>query len=140
VISSEDFLILYIGTTFSGKNHDYNMFKKEFDPNMDWFLSLNILVDSGYQGFNHDYETNDLKIPYKKPRKSKSNPNPELTKDQKEKNKAMSKERVVVENVIGGMKRFRCISDRYRNHIDELKDLFIFISAGLWNFNLSCRG
>jgi hypothetical protein len=47
---------------------------------------------------------------------------------------------VVVENVNGGMKRFRCIIDRYRNHIDELKDLFISISAGLWNFNLSCRG
>jgi hypothetical protein len=140
VISSEDFLILYIGTTFSGKNHDYNMFKKEFNPNMDWFLSLTILVDSGYQGFNNDYKTNDLKIPYKKPRKSKSNPDPKLTKDQKEENKEMSKERVIVENVIGGMKRFRCVSDRYRNHIDELKDLFIFISAGLWNFNLSCRG
>ena len=100
------------------------MFKKEFDPNIDWFSSLNILVDLGYHGFNNDYETNDLKIPYKKPRKSKSNPSPSLTKNQKEENKVMSKERVIVENVIGGMKRFRCISDRYRNHINELKDLF----------------
>lgn len=123
-------MVLYVGSTFSGKNHDYSMFKKEFDPNIDWFSSLNILVDSGYQGFNNDYETKDLKIPHKKPRKSKKNPNPKLTKDQKEENTEMSRRRVVVENVIGGIKRFRCISDRYRNHIDELKDLFIFLSAG----------
>ena len=76
----------------------------------------------------------------KKPRKSKKKPNPpELTKDQKEENRKMSGERVIVENSIGGMKRFRCISDRYRNHIKNLKDLFILLSAGLWNFNIECR-
>ena len=115
------------------------MFKQEFDSNLDWFSSFNLLVDSGYQGFDKDYTTNDLKIPYKKPRKLKHNINPVLSEDKKEKNKEMSKTRVIVENVIGGMKRFRCISDRYRNHMDELKDLFVFLSAGLWNFNLSFR-
>ena len=116
------------------------MFKKEFDPSLNWFSTFNILVDLGYLGFNNDFETNNTKIPHKKPRKSKKNPKPpELTKDQKEENRKMSGERVIVENSIGGMKRFRCISDRYRNHIKELKDLFILLSAGLWNFNIECR-
>lgn len=134
-----DFIILYVGITFSGSNHDYAMFKKEFYCGLSWFCAFNILIDLGYQGFNDDYETNNLEIPNKKPRKSKLNPNPKLTKDQKEENKKMSAKRVIVENVIGGMKRFRCISDRYRNHISELKDLFILLSAGLWNFNVDCR-
>ncbi len=133
-------MILYLGITFSGRNHDYGMFKKEFDPGLNWFSVFNIFIDLGYQGFDNDFETKNLEIPHKKPRKSKHNPDPKLTQDQKDENKKMSGKRIIVENVIGGMKRFRCISDRYRNHIDELKDLLILLSAGLWNFNVICRG
>ncbi len=132
-------MILYLGISFSGRNHDYGMFKKEFDPGLNWFSVFNIFIDLGYQGFDNDFETKNLEIPHKKPRKSKHNPDPKLTQDQKDENKKMSGKRIIVENVIGGMKRFRCISDRYRNHIDELKDLLILLSAGLWNFNVICR-
>lgn len=125
--------------TFSGSNHDYGMFKKEFDPSLNWFSVFNIMVDLGYLGFDNDFQTNELDIPHKKPRKSKKNPSPSFTEDQKEENRKMSGKRVVVENSIGGMKRFRCISDRYRNHITKLKDLFILLSAGLWNLNIECR-
>jgi len=136
VIASSDFVILYVGTTFSGKNHDYGMFKKEFNPELNWFSTFNILIDLGYEGFGNDYKTKNIKIPHKKPRKSKNNPNAELTQEQKDENKEMSKKRVIVENVIGGIKRFRCVSDRYRNHITELKDLFILLAASIWNFNI----
>jgi hypothetical protein len=140
IISSVDFVILYVGITFSGSNHDYGMFKKEFDTSLNWFSTFNIIVDLGYLGFDSDFETNNFEIPHKKSRKSKKNPHPlGLTEDQKEQNRKMSGERVIVENSIGGMKRFRCISDRYRNHIKNLKDLFILLSAGLWNFNIKCR-
>ena len=139
IIASVDFAILYVGVTFSGKNHDYGIFKKEFNPALDWFSSFNILIDLGYAGFSNDYKTKKLEIPHKKPYKTKNNPNPKLTQKQKDENKEMSKNRVIVENVIGGMKRFRCVSDRYRNHITGLKDLFILLAAGLWNFNIACR-
>lgn len=115
------------------------MFKKEFNPKLDWFSNFNILIDLGYKGFDKNYKTKQIEIPHKKPNKSKNNPTPELTQKQKDENKEMSKKRVIVENVIGGMKRFRCISDRYRNHTPKLKDLFIFLAAGLWNFNIACR-
>lgn len=115
------------------------MFKKEFTTGLNWFASFNVLVDLGYQGFAKDYDTQSLSIPHKKPRKSKSNPNPKLTDEQKNENRAMSSRRVIVENVIAGIKRFNCVSYRYRNHIPELKDLFILLAAGIWNFNVKCR-
>lgn len=51
----------------------------------------------------------------------------------------MSKERIIVEHAIGGMKRFRCLVDKFRNHIPYVKDLFILLSAGIWNLHINTR-
>ncbi|KTD58737.1 hypothetical protein Lsai_1344 [Legionella sainthelensi] len=48
-------------------------------------------------------------LPKKKTKKSP------LTKEDKRKNRKLSSERVLNENVIGMIKRFKIISDRYRN-------------------------
>ena len=113
------------------------MFKKEFNPKLKWFKNFNIYADLGYQGFADDYETKALSIPHKKPRKSKNNPNPELTKEQKDYNKMISSIRIKVEHAIAGMKRYNCFAIRYRNKIDSTHDFFKLLSAALWNFNLS---
>jgi hypothetical protein len=70
-------------------------------------------------------------------RKSKNNPSPQLTDIQKQENRAHSKIRVAVENAIGGMKHFYCLTHRIRNHSTELIDQFFALSAGLWNFKIS---
>lgn len=134
---SLSFAILYVGVTFSGKHHDYGMLKQEFDPSLDWFSIFHILVDLGYKGFDTDYQVKDIGMPHKKLKKSKNNPNPQLTQQQKEENKEMARRRVIVENVIGGMKRFRCLVERFRNHIPYVKDIVILLAAGLWNFNIT---
>jgi CRISPR/Cas system-associated protein endoribonuclease Cas2 len=139
VIASLGFSILYLGLTFPGKNHDFGMFKKEFDPSLDWFSIFDIYIDLGYAGFDKNYQTNNTFIPHKKPKKSKNNPNPQLTKIQKDENREMSRKRVAVENVIGGMKRFRCLVEKFRNHIPNIKDIVILITAGIWNFNIDNR-
>lgn len=113
------------------------MLKTEFKPGLNWFKKFRIYVDLGYLGFADDYKTKELLIPYKKPRKSKNNPNPTLTEEQKKHNKNVSRIRVKVEHAIGGMKRYKCFSDKYRNKIDDTKSFFKILSAGLWNFNLS---
>jgi hypothetical protein len=130
---------LYVGYTFPGKNQDYGMFKKEFNKKLEWFCPFNIFIDLGYLGFDKDYRAQDISIPHKKPRKSKNNPNPQLSQAQKYENKAMSQKRVVEENVIGGMKRYRCLVDRFRNHLPFVKEITIFLAAGLWNFNVLNR-
>jgi len=129
-------IILFIGQTFSGHNHDYKILKEEFPTQEAWFEYLTVLVDLGYQGIIKDYEGNDIQIPFKKPRKSKNNPNPSLSTEQKESNKELSKTRVLVEHAIGGMKRFNILVHAFRNRKPNFVDDVIVLCAGLWNLNV----
>jgi hypothetical protein len=69
--------------------------------------NVKILADTGYQGIQRIH-TNSI-IPIKKKKYEI------LTKEQKKFNHKLSSKRIVIENVIGFLKRFRIISDRYRN-------------------------
>ncbi len=136
IISTIDKFILFLGQTVPGRIHDYILLNKEFDKTENWFELLVVLIDLGYLGFAKDYKCKDLQIPHKKPKKSKKNPNPKLTEEQKEENKKISKIRVAVENAIGGFKRYRILVDTFRAKSEELLDSAIFIAAGLWNYKL----
>ncbi len=82
-MSLPDKLIVFLGRTFSGHNHDYTMLKQEFPPEVDWFIDLHVRVDLGYLGIKSDYRGDQIDIPTKKPRKSKKNPSPALSVEQK---------------------------------------------------------
>ena len=129
--------IFYLGKTFFGHSHDYTMLKEEFPPEEAWFEFLQVLVDLGYQGILTDYVGDDIRVPHKKPRKSKKNPVTSLSKEQKAENQALSKIRIFVENAICGLKRYNILVHRFRNHKKSFDDDVIGIAAGLWNFNLS---
>ena len=89
--------------------------------------SLQILADTGYQGLQKIHFNTEL------PKKSsKKNA---LTKEQKEKNQEISSKRVLVENVIGSVKRFRILSERYRNRRKRFGLRFNLIAA-IHNFEL----
>ena len=135
-MSMPDTFIVFLGRTFSGHNHDYSMLKQELPPELDWFSDLEVWVDLGYQGILSDYEGELIDIPHKKPRKSKKNPNPELTEEQRAENKAVSQVRIFIEHAIGGMKRFNILVQRFRNRKDNFEDDSVGICAGLWNLNL----
>jgi hypothetical protein len=66
-------------------------------------------------------------------KKTKKNP---LTKGDKLNNQKLSSERVVNENVIGMIKRFKIISDRYRNRRKRFCLRFNLI-AGIYNLELN---
>ena len=106
VMSLPDKFIVFLGRTFSGHNHDYSMLKQELPPDRDWFTDINVLVDLGYLGMQSDYQGEQIEVPHKKPRKSKKNPSPQLSEEQKAMNKALSQIRIFVEHAIGGMKRY----------------------------------
>ena len=59
-------------------------------------------VDSGYQGLQHDHPNTAKPI-----KNTKRHP---LTKEQKKANREQARERILVENVIGSIKRFRILS------------------------------
>ncbi len=65
-------------------------------------------------------------------KKSKKNP---LIKEDKRNNKKLARERVVNENVIGMLKRFKIIADKYRNRRKRFGLRFNII-AGIYNWEL----
>ena len=65
-------------------------------------------------------------------KKSKKNP---LTKEEKKNNRKLASDRVVNENVIGMLKRFKIIADKYRNRRKRFGLRFNLI-AGLCNWEL----
>ena len=83
------------------------------------------LVDSGYQGLQDEHANTEL--PFKK---TKLRP---LAKEQKRANRALSSKRVLVENVIGFLKRFRILAERYRNRRSRFGLRFNLIAA-IYNF------
>ena len=130
-------LIIFLGRTFSGHNHDYTMLKQEFPPEVDWFTDLNVRVDLGYLGIKSDYNGDQIDIPTKKPRKSQKNPNPPLSDEQKAANTVLSQVRIFIEHAIGCMKRYNILVHGFRNRKENFEDDVIGVCAGLWNLVLS---
>jgi DDE superfamily endonuclease/Helix-turn-helix of DDE superfamily endonuclease len=86
-----------------------------------------LLADTGFQGIQKQHE-NTL-MPKKKPRGRM------LTDAEKAMNRLISSSRIVVEHAIGGMKRFRSVSDIYRNK-NGWDDKLVLVAAGLWNLHV----
>lgn len=116
---------------WNGKDHDYTLLKEEFPPEKNWFAKFTVRLDSGYQGFLTDYKYHKAYLPQKK-KKGK-----ELTDEQKAENKKGAQERITVEHSIGGLKRYRILSDKSRIRDWQLFDQIIGVCAGLWNFSLN---
>jgi mRNA-degrading endonuclease RelE of RelBE toxin-antitoxin system len=123
-----------VGPTAVGSRHDYALLKDELNPNQPGLSSVEVYVDLAYQGIKDRYPAfHKIHIPYKKPRKSKDHPNPTLTPQQKKENRAISRIRVIVENLIGDMKIFQILSIKFRNRIKNFGDQVILMVAGLCN-------
>ena len=131
ILATTDRYIHFLSKCWVGKSHDYTQLKTEFPPEQLWFKDQVVGVDLGYQGIVKDYDCEQVNIPAKKPK------NGELTELQRVANQAKSSERIYVEHAIGGMKRFRYLSDRLRTHKVSLYESAIGICAGLWNFYLT---
>jgi hypothetical protein len=68
----------------------------------------------------------------------KSSKKKPLTKEERKDNQKISSERVLNENVIGRLKRFRIISDRYRNRRKRFGLRFNLIS-GIHNYEVNAE-
>lgn len=136
VISTACKMVLFLGYTVAGSIHDYRLLKEEFPPEQSWFATFKLWVDLGYLGIKKDYEGLEINIPHKKPNKSKANPAPDLTAEQKAENRQISRVRIVVENAISGMKRFNILTSKFRNRKENFVDDVAAITAGLWNWKL----
>ena len=109
----------------NGKTHDFRIFK---ESKVHFKIDTLMMTDSAYQGIQKIH-ANSI-VPKKK---SKNKP---LTKEDKANNKNISSMRVLNENIIGLIKRFKIVSDRYRNRRKRFGLRFTLIS-GIYNFELS---
>lgn len=112
----------------NGKRHDFRLFKESkvrFKP------ETKVLTDSAYLGLNKIHANSDL--PKKR---SKKRP---LSAEDKQNNRQLSSDRVLNENVIGMLKRFKIIADKYRNRRKRFGLRFNLI-AGIYNYELAKVG
>jgi DDE superfamily endonuclease len=123
--------VVFLSPVQAGAIHDFALLKKLLPADKQWFKGLTVRADSGFQGFADAYPCEKLFLPHKKPRGKDRTPN------QKFRNKQQARKRVVVENSIGGFKRFRILSDRLRMHDLKQYDRILEVCAGLHNFQLS---
>jgi hypothetical protein len=93
--------------------------------------NVGIWADRAYSK-NMAQNGNTVMIPHKKPRGGK------LSIEQKAENRVISGIRVVVEHAMGGLKRFRCMTDPFRNKFGK-DDQMVVIAAALWNLHLVCK-
>lgn len=108
----------------NGKRHDFRLFK---ESKVRFNTETKVVTDTGYQGLHKLHAHSAL--PKKRSKKSP------LTKQDKKINRALASQRVLNENVIGMLKRFKIIADKYRNRRKRFGLRFNLI-AGIYNYEL----
>lgn len=133
ILTNKEKAILFLSETVSGKTHDMKIAKEtEFIKSIP--KEIVCLLDTGFEGIDKIYPEAKIVKPTKK-KKGK-----DLTKTQKNKNRSISKKRVLVENAIAGIKRFRITSDVFRNFKAGFSGIVIQIACALWNLKLKIKG
>lgn len=112
--------IVRVSKAYPGSTHDFTVLKQEGDLPKD----SRLFVDSGYQGIHAIHPNVDF--PYKA---TKERP---LDDEEKAYNKGLSRCRIMIENVLGDIKVFKILSDRYRNKRKRYNIKFRII-AGIVN-------
>jgi hypothetical protein len=128
-------LIVHKTSHARGGRHDYSLFRWRH-PRLPAEVSLG--MDSGYDGVQKDYPELNALVPFKRrspgrgKRGVKAKP---LTPEQKEFNKRLASERVVVEHAISRLKKFRVWGEEFRNRLGHY-DVMTDIVCGLVNLKL----
>ena len=117
-----------IATAFAnGRTHDFRLFKEN---RTGLAPSTLCLADTGYLGIHKLHAHSQ--IPAKK---SKHHP---LTPEEKAANRELASQRILCEHVIGRLKVFRILSERYRNRRKRFGLRFNLIAA-IYNLELQAN-
>jgi len=127
IMATKQKVILHASDSLPGRTHDYKYFRQTDVP--DWLEAnpqIKARVDLGYLGANRDYPKANIILPVKRTRAKK-----ELTRSEKIHNTKKAKARIVVENTIANLKKFKLLADTYRNAKGRYSGLFkavVFLS------------
>ena len=133
---NQDGFIVHKTPHAMGSTHDYTLYKRSHPdlPN-----NVRLGLDLGYKGIEKDYPKLNCVLPIKRKnpgRGKRGVKGPELSAEQKAFNKALAKERVVVEHTNSRVKKFRVWADEFRNRLKHY-DVMTNIVCGLVNFRIS---
>ena len=96
----------YICTAHAeGKTHDFKLYEESIGFGVS--EEIKIECDSGYQGIIRLHQNSET--PKKKPK------GVELTSEEKVKNRSLSSERILIENINAKVKVFKITANKYRN-------------------------
>jgi hypothetical protein len=87
------------------------------------------VFDLGYLGVEKDFPQQLSTLPYRKKR------NLDLSEEEKEYNKNHSKKRIVIEHTICRLKKYRILSDIFRNRLRKYNRISNIV-AGLVNYRI----
>jgi hypothetical protein len=121
--------ILVLSETFPGHTHDKTGANDHhiFEPIPPMVL---IHIDLGFLGVPKEQPKNTFSIPDKTPKGK------ELSPEAKARNQEKARRRVLVEHAFGGVKRFRAVTDVFRNTLEDYADRMMLVACGLWNLHL----
>jgi len=117
--------IVFLSDTTAGKTHDKKIADATPYPLP---TGSTLLQDLGFQGFS--LEGVQIIMPAKKPRGG------QLTLEQKESNREISRRRVSIEHVNSSVKRCRVIKDTLRLLKEGVRDFIIEVCCALHNFRI----
>jgi hypothetical protein len=132
---NQDGLIVHKTAHATGSTHDYTLYR-HCHPHLPDNVRLGL--DLGYKGIETDYPKLNCVLPFKRKnpgRGKRGVKGPELSAGQKAFNKALSKERVVVEHTNSRVKKFHIWADEFRNRLKHY-DVMTDIVCGLVNFRI----
>ena len=109
-----------------GRRHDYDVYKENHPITPKDVLNV---FDLGYLGVEKDFPEQMSSIPIRKKR------NRDLSHEEKEYNKNHSKERIVIEHTICRVKKYRIMSDIFRNKLRKYNKVSDIV-AGLVNYRI----
>jgi hypothetical protein len=109
-----------------GRKHDYDVYKNNHPDIPKQVITV---VDLGYLGIEKDFPEQLSALPCKKKR------NQELSQEEKEYNTIHSKKRIIVEHTISRLKKYRIMSDIFRNKLRKYNKVSDIV-AGLVNYRI----
>ena len=109
-----------------GRIHDYHIYKEDHPVTPKQVVNV---FDLGYLGVEKDFPDLKSSLPNRK-RRSQN-----LSREEKEYNQIHARERMVIEHTICRLKKYRIMSDVFRNSLKKY-DKVSYIVSGLVNYRL----
>jgi hypothetical protein len=120
-------IIIYKSDHKNGRRHDYDIYKEHHPVTPKEVVNV---FDLGYYGVEKDYPEQLSSLPNRKKRNQQ-----ELSQEEKEYNVVHSKRRIVIEHTICRLKKFRILSDVFRNRLRKYNKISD-ITSGLVNYRI----